>query len=91
MAAAGYPGTPQKGDVIHGLDADLGSAKVFHAGTREDDGKVVTSGGRVLCVVAKGDTVQAAQTAAYAAVDKIDWTGVQFRRDIGYRAIARQP
>jgi phosphoribosylamine--glycine ligase len=89
MAAAGYPGTPSKGDVIEGLDADLGDAKVFHAGTSERDAQVVTSGGRVLCVVARGDTVQAAQTAAYAAVDKIHWNGVQFRRDIGYRAIAR--
>ncbi|TJY63199.1 phosphoribosylamine--glycine ligase [Sinimarinibacterium sp. CAU 1509] len=89
MAAAGYPGTPQKGDVIEGLDASLGGAKVFHAGTSERNGQVVTSGGRVLCVVAKGDTVQAAQTAAYAAVDKIHWAGVQCRRDIGFRAIAR--
>ncbi len=90
MAAANYPGTPQTGDIIEGLDSDLGDAKVFHAGTRVNDGKVVTTGGRVLCVVAKGDTVQAAQTTAYAAVDKIHWTGVQCRRDIGYRAIARE-
>ncbi len=90
MAAADYPGTPRKGDVIDGLDADLGGAKVFHAGTAEQDGKIVTSGGRVLCVVARGETVRAAQQAAYAAVDKISWNGVQYRRDIGYRAIARE-
>lgn len=90
MAAANYPGTPQKGDVISGLAADLGKAKVFHAGTALKDGSVVTSGGRVLCVVAKGETVRAAQTAAYAAVEQIQWNGVQYRRDIGYRAIERE-
>jgi phosphoribosylamine---glycine ligase len=90
MAAAGYPGTPRKNDAISGLDADLGSAKVFHAGTAEHDGAVVTSGGRVLCVVARGDSVRAAQQAAYAAVNKIRWDGVQYRSDIGYRAIARE-
>ncbi|MFP5305997.1 MAG: phosphoribosylamine--glycine ligase, partial [Gammaproteobacteria bacterium] len=90
MAAGGYPGTPRKNDLIHGLDADLGTAKVFHAGTAEKDGQVVTSGGRVLCVVARGETVRAAQQAAYAAVKKISWDGVQYRSDIGYRAIARE-
>ncbi|HEY0973400.1 MAG TPA: phosphoribosylamine--glycine ligase [Solimonas sp.] len=90
MAAGGYPGTPQKGDAISGLDADLGAAKVFHAGTALKDGTVVTSGGRVLCVVAKGETVRAAQKTAYAAVEKIKWNGVQYRTDIGYRAIARE-
>ncbi|MFA5941265.1 MAG: phosphoribosylamine--glycine ligase [Sinimarinibacterium sp.] len=90
MAAAGYPGTPQKGDAIAGLDADLGTAKVFHAGTTDKDGRVVTSGGRVLCVVARGATVRAAQQAAYAAVKHIRWSGAQYRNDIGYRAIARE-
>nr|WP_281784513.1 phosphoribosylamine--glycine ligase [Sinimarinibacterium flocculans] len=90
MAAGGYPGTPRKGDAISGLDDDLGAAKVFHAGTTERDGQVVTSGGRVLCVVARGDTVRAAQQTAYAAVKQIGWDGVQYRRDIGYRAIARE-
>ncbi len=90
MAAAGYPGTPRKNDIINGLDAELGAAKVFHAGTAEQDGRVVTSGGRVLCVVARGDSVRAAQQAAYAAVGKIGWDGVQYRRDIGFRAIARE-
>lgn len=91
MAAEGYPGTVRKGDVIHGLDADLGGAKVFHAGTEFKDGKVVTSGGRVLCVVARGRDIAAAQKAAYAAVDKISWKGEQHRTDIGYRAIGRKP
>jgi phosphoribosylamine---glycine ligase len=90
MAAAGYPGPVKKGDAIHGLDADLNGAKVFHAGTAEKDGAVVTSGGRVLCVVGRGANVQAAQDAAYAAVCKIGWDGEQHRRDIGYRAIARE-
>ncbi|NKF22720.1 phosphoribosylamine--glycine ligase [Solimonas marina] len=90
MAAGGYPGTVRKGDVISGLDADFGGAKVFHAGTTlRDDGAVLTSGGRVLCVVARGGSVAAAQQSAYAAVAQIRWDGVQYRRDIGYRAIAR--
>ena len=90
MAAHGYPGTVRKHDAIHGLDADLGGAKAFHAGTRLKNGQVVTSGGRVLCVVARGATVAHAQAGAYAAVDKIHWDGEQHRRDIGYRAIARE-
>lgn len=90
MAAAGYPGTPRKHDVIHGLDADLGTAKVFHAGTVEQQGRIVTNGGRVLCVVARGDSVRQAQQMAYAAVQKIHWDGVQYRRDIGHRAISRE-
>ena len=90
MAAAGYPGPIAKGDAIVGLDAPMGPAKVFHAGTTLQDGKVVTSGGRVLCVVARGDTVGEAQALAYAAVRKIGWQGAQFRNDIGYRAIARE-
>lgn len=90
MAAAGYPGTIRKGDAIHGLDAALAPAKVFHAGTALKDGRVVTSGGRVLCVVARGANVREAQAAAYAAVRQIRWEGAQFRRDIGYRAIARE-
>jgi phosphoribosylamine--glycine ligase len=89
LAAAGYPGTVEKGDVINGLDADLGAAKVFHAGTAERDGQVVTSGGRVLCVVAKGRDIATARATAYAAVDKISWRGLQFRRDIAHRALGR--
>ena len=90
MAAHGYPGTVRKNDVIQGLDADLGAAKAFHAGTALKNGQVVTSGGRVLCVVARGADVAAAQAAAYAGVGRIDWDGVQYRKDIGYRAIGRQ-
>ena len=91
MAAGGYPGEIRKGDEIAGLDASFAAnAKVFHAGTALQDGKVVTSGGRVLCVTGLGATTSEAQAAAYAAIEKICWTGVHFRRDIGYRAIARE-
>src|SRR3546814_11132073 len=89
MAAGGYPGAIRKGDVIRGLEADLGMAKVFHAGTTlRDDGAAITSGGRVLCVVARGADVREAQRQAYAAVEPIRWDGVQYRRASGYRAIA---
>ena len=91
LAAEGYPASARKGDPIAGLERDFGEdVKVFHAGTALDDGQVVTAGGRVLCVVALGDTVSAAQAAAYAAVGEIDWAGAFCRRDIGYRAIARE-
>ena len=92
LAAGGYPDTVRKGDVIEGLDAAAGRpGKVFHAGTATDArGRVVTSGGRVLCAVGLGDTVRAAQQQAYALVDAIRWTGLQCRRDIGYRAVARE-
>ena len=90
MAAHGYPGTVRKGDVIRGLSDDLAGAKVFHAGTAQRGGDIVTSGGRVLCVVGKGPDVAAAQRSAYAGVRKIAWDGAQYRTDIGYRAIARE-
>jgi phosphoribosylamine--glycine ligase len=91
MAAGGYPASYEKGKVISGLEnADSDTQKVFHAGTATTDDKVTTSGGRVLCVVGLGDTVAAAAQDAYAAVDKIDWEDVYFRRDIGHRAIARE-
>ncbi|MFO7325376.1 MAG: phosphoribosylamine--glycine ligase [Pseudomonadota bacterium] len=91
MAAAGYPDEPRKGDVIEGLDR-IGalSGKLFHAGTAVRDGKVVTAGGRVFCAVGLGATVQAAQREAYALVDAVRFEGMQVRRDIGYRAIARE-
>ncbi|MGL4409907.1 MAG: phosphoribosylamine--glycine ligase, partial [Zoogloea sp.] len=93
MAAAGYPDSPRKGDAITGLPAagSVTDAHVFHAGTTEVDGQVRTSGGRVLCVTALGDNVKSAQKRAYDLVDQIHFDGVQCRRDIGYRAVARKP
>jgi len=89
MAAAGYPLNPRKGDPITGLPADGADAVVFHAGTTVQQGSVVTSGGRVLCVTALGDSVKMAQARAYEALQDIQFDGAQFRRDIGYRAIKR--
>lgn len=90
MAVEGYPASAKNNDVIRGLDADS-AAKAFHAGTRLNEaGETVTSGGRVLCVVASGDNIAQAQNAAYAGVRQINWDGVQYRSDIGYRAIARE-
>ncbi len=91
LAAGGYPGDYNKGDVISGLpQADTEGEKVFHAGTGEKDGHVVTSGGRVLCATALGNTVSEAQQRAYALAKQIQWDGVFYRSDIGYRAIARE-
>jgi phosphoribosylamine---glycine ligase len=91
LAAAGYPDTVRKGDVITGLDkAAKLPGKVFHAGTRLEAGEVLTSGGRVLCAVGLGATVAEAQREAYALVEPIRWSGVQYRHDIGYRAVARE-
>ena len=94
LAAAGYPDHPRKGDVIEGLDRVTPAAHpdvvVFHAGTTQADGRTVVSGGRVLCVTALGDSVRLAQRAAYAAVGDIRFAGMQFRTDIGHRAIARK-
>ncbi len=87
MAAAGYPAAPRKGDQISGLPVSIEDAHVFHAGTTENDGKVVTSGGRVLCVTALGDTVRVAQRRAYEIAEQIHFDGKQMRTDIGFRAI----
>ncbi|MGO4765928.1 phosphoribosylamine--glycine ligase [Cupriavidus sp. 2KB_3] len=89
MAAYNYPEDPRKGDVITGIPAETAEAVTFHAGTTLKDGTLLTSGGRVLCVVGLADTVKAAQRAAYAAVEQIRFDGMQFRTDIGYRAIKR--
>jgi phosphoribosylamine--glycine ligase len=91
MAAGGYPDSYHKGDVITGLDvAARLPGKVFHAGTARQGAHVVTAGGRVLCAVALGNTVGAAQRHAYDLVHAIHWNLVQYRRDIGYRAVARE-
>lgn len=91
IAARPYPGSPVTGEVIEGLDAVPADAKVFHAGTALDaSGRVVSAGGRVLCVTALGDSVAQAQQRAYAGVDAIHWPAAFCRRDIGWRAIARE-
>ncbi len=94
LAAAGYPDAPRRGALIRGLERITAAAhpdvQVFHAGTTLVNADVAVSGGRVLCVTALGDSVRQAQKAAYAAVDDIRFDGMQYRRDIGYRAVARK-
>jgi phosphoribosylamine--glycine ligase len=91
MAAGGYPDAYREGDPISGLDAAARlPGKVFHAGTRAEGAQIVTAGGRVLCAVGLGDTVAAARDEAYQLVNAIHWNLVQYRRDIGHRAIARE-
>lgn len=92
MAAGGYPGQYAKGEVVHGLDAaEKAGCKVFHAGTATaSNGEVTTAGGRVLCVTALGERVSDAQHKAYQGVDAIHWEGVEYRRDIAFRAITRE-
>ena len=89
LAAHNYPDTPRKGDVIDGLKCDADDAHIFHAGTVEQDGKIVTHGGRVLCVTALGDNVKQAQKRAYEVVNQVRFDGMQHRSDIGFRAIHR--
>lgn len=90
LAAGGYPGNYDKGHAIHGLLNDQPKhTKIFHAGTAQKDDQVVTSGGRVLCVTALGDTIQDARENAYNGVDTIQWQDMLYRRDIGWRAIDR--
>src|SRR5574343_57845 len=89
LAAAGYPMNPRKDDAITGLPADSPDAMVFHAGTLEKDGQILTSGGRVLCVTVLADSVKQAQQKAYEVAQGVQFDGMQYRRDIGYRAIRR--
>jgi len=89
LAAANYPDTPRKGDVISGLPGENENVCVFHAGTDEHEGRIVTSGGRVLCVTALGENVKQAQKLAYETITGIHFDGMQFRRDIGHRAVSR--
>lgn len=91
LAAGGYPDAYAKGDVISGLPTvEVAGEKVFHAGTTEKDGNTVTNGGRVLCATAVGNTVSEAQQRAYELAKKISWNGMFYRKDIAYRAIARE-
>ena len=91
LAAEGYPEAPRKGDVVSGFPTtESEDVHVFHAGTAELDGRVVTAGGRVLCVTALGDNIRSAQKRAYEIADGIIFEGRQYRRDIGHRAIARK-
>ena len=87
LAAAGYPDDPVKGDVIEGIPAETPESVTFHAGTAEVDGQLVTSGGRVLCVVGLGDSIKLAQKQAYETVGEIRFDGMQCRRDIGWRGL----
>jgi phosphoribosylamine--glycine ligase len=87
LAASGYPGEPRKGDAIEGLPKPEADCRVFHAGTVLDGKRVLTNGGRILCVTALGDSVRMARTRAYEAVDRIRFEGMQYRKDIGHRAL----
>ena len=87
LAARGYPDHPEKDDVIHGLANNSEDVHVFHAGTALKDKQVVTNGGRVLCITALGHNVKTAQRRAYEVAERIQFEGMQFRRDIGHRAI----
>ncbi|MBN3757945.1 phosphoribosylamine--glycine ligase [Paraburkholderia sp. Tr-20389] len=90
LAAHDYPEAPRKGDFISGIPAETADAVTFHAGTTLTDGKLTTSGGRVLCVVGLADSVRSAQSVAYEAINHISFDGMQYRRDIGYRAANRK-
>ncbi len=89
VAAAGYPGTPRKGDAIRGIPAEAADGIVFHAGTELRDGQLLTSGGRVLCVTVLADSVKQAQPRAYELLQAIRFDGMQYRKDIGHRALKR--
>jgi phosphoribosylamine--glycine ligase len=89
LAAHGYPEQPRKGDRIEGIPAPAPDCRVFHAGTRAEGANLVTSGGRVLCVTALGDNLRAARSRAYTAVERIRFDGMQYRKDIGHRALKK--
>ena len=89
LAAHGYPETPRKGDAIEGIPKGEPDCQVFHAGTALQGKQPVTAGGRVLCVTALGDSVRMARTRAYQAVDRIRFPGMQYRKDIGFRALKK--
>jgi phosphoribosylamine---glycine ligase len=90
LAAYNYPDTPRKGDRISDIPAETSDSVTFHAGTTLADGKLTTSGGRVLCVVGLADSVRSAQSVAYETINQISFDGMQYRRDIGYRALNRK-
>jgi len=91
LAAKGYPNDYTKGHKINGLDTPLPTGtKIFHAGTSSDNGNIVTSGGRVLCATALGNSIAQAQANAYDAIKHVNWSGMNYRSDIGYRAIERE-
>ncbi|WP_434109144.1 phosphoribosylamine--glycine ligase [Paraburkholderia caffeinilytica] len=90
LAAHNYPDTPRKGDRISDIPAETADSVTFHAGTTLSDGKLTTSGGRVLCVVGLADSVRSAQSVAYETINQISFDGMQYRRDIGYRALNRK-
>lgn len=90
LAAHNYPDTPRKGDRISDIPAETADSVTFHAGTTLTDGKLTTSGGRVLCVVGLADSVRSAQSVAYETINQISFDGMQYRRDIGYRALNRK-
>ena len=89
LAAAGYPDEPRKGDRIQGIPLPAPDCRVFHAGTQLENGTLVTNGGRVLCVTALGDSLRIARSRAYEAIERIRYDGMQYRRDIGHRALKK--
>jgi phosphoribosylamine--glycine ligase len=90
LAAHNYPDSPRKGDRISDIPAETDDSVTFHAGTTLADGKLTTSGGRVLCVVGLADSVRSAQSVAYETINQISFDGMQYRHDIGYRALNRK-
>ncbi|MDQ6986221.1 MAG: phosphoribosylglycinamide synthetase C domain-containing protein, partial [Mariprofundaceae bacterium] len=91
VTSDGYPGAVEKGQAIGGLgEVEAAGASIFNAGTAQKNGAIVNSGGRVLGIAALGKNVSSAQKTAYTALEKLDWPGAFYRKDIGYRAIARE-